>query len=74
MAKLLRYAANGCPEHLAFDDLVMPSDDPRWADLMPPNGVEGCRCVVIVEEESFGDLVKDATRKLNEKEEREGKG
>ena len=33
------------PTHAALDGMVLPRDDPRWAQLMPPNGW-GCRCTV----------------------------
>jgi uncharacterized protein with gpF-like domain len=33
------------PEHLAWDGLVLPADDPFWATHYPPNGW-GCSCYV----------------------------
>ncbi|MFA5187078.1 MAG: phage minor head protein [Patescibacteria group bacterium] len=33
------------PEHMAFYNLVLPSDDPFWATHYPPNGF-GCKCGV----------------------------
>lgn len=33
------------PEHLAWDGLVLPKDDPWWDTHMPPNGW-GCKCWV----------------------------
>jgi hypothetical protein len=37
--------ANPRPEHLAWDGLVLPADDPFWQAHYPPNG-GGCRCYV----------------------------
>ncbi len=34
------------PAHAALDGIRLPKDDPRWAEIMPPNGY-GCRCTVI---------------------------
>lgn len=33
------------PEHLSWDGLVLPADDPWWNTHYPPNGW-GCRCYV----------------------------
>lgn len=33
------------PEHLAWDGLTLPADDPWWNDHYPPNGW-GCKCRV----------------------------
>lgn len=33
------------PEHLAWDGLVLPADDPWWRTHFPPNGW-GCQCTV----------------------------
>lgn len=33
------------PEHVAWDGLVLPHDDPFWATHFPPNGW-GCKCFV----------------------------
>ena len=33
------------PQHLAWDGLVLPADDPWWDDHYPPNGW-GCKCRV----------------------------
>jgi SPP1 gp7 family putative phage head morphogenesis protein len=33
------------PEHLAWDGLVLPADDPWWRTHFPPNGW-GCKCYV----------------------------
>lgn len=33
------------PEHLRWDGLVLPADDPWWSTHYPPNGW-GCRCYV----------------------------
>jgi len=38
-------SANPRPEHLAWDGLVLPADDPWWDDHYPPNGW-GCKCKV----------------------------
>lgn len=34
------------PNHAALDGLRLPKDDPRWQEIMPPNGWN-CRCTVI---------------------------
>jgi hypothetical protein len=36
-------SANPRPEHLAWDGLVLPADDPWWSSHYPPNGW-GCSC------------------------------
>lgn len=45
----LRYRHGGSadprPQHLAWDGLVLPADDPWWATHYPPNGW-GCSCFV----------------------------
>jgi len=33
------------PQHLAWDGLILPADDPWWQTHMPPNGW-GCKCKV----------------------------
>lgn len=43
------------PEHVAWDGLVLPADDPWWQTHYPPNGW-GCKCRVFALSES--DLVK----------------
>jgi len=37
---------NPRPEHLAWDGLVLPADDPWWQAHYPPNGW-GCSCYVV---------------------------
>jgi uncharacterized protein with gpF-like domain len=37
---------NPRPEHLAWDGLVLPADDPWWETHYPPNGW-GCKCKVL---------------------------
>lgn len=37
---------NPRPEHLAWDGLTLPQDDPFWQDHYPPNGW-GCQCYVV---------------------------
>jgi uncharacterized protein with gpF-like domain len=39
-------SADPRPQHLAFDGLVMPANDPWWSTHYPPNGW-GCSCYVI---------------------------
>jgi uncharacterized protein with gpF-like domain len=39
-------SADPRPEHLAWDGLVLPADDPWWDDHYPPNGW-GCSCKVL---------------------------
>lgn len=34
------------PNHMALDGISLPKDDPRWNEIMPPNGYN-CRCSVI---------------------------
>lgn len=34
------------PEHLAWDGMVLPADDPWWSEHYPPNGW-GCSCKVV---------------------------
>lgn len=48
-------SANPRPEHLAWDGLVLRSDDPWWDTHYPPNGF-GCSCKVFTL--SAEDLVK----------------
>ena len=38
------------PEHLSWDGLVLPHDDPFWQSHYPPNGW-GCQCKVFAESE-----------------------
>lgn len=39
-------SVNPRPEHLAWDGLVLPADDPWWEAHYPPNGW-GCSCYVV---------------------------
>ena len=50
-------SADPRPEHLAWDGLVLPADDPFWTTHYPPNGW-GCGCYVI------GARSKDAAKRL----------
>ena len=34
------------PSHAALDGIKLPKDDPRWAEITPPNGYN-CRCTTI---------------------------
>lgn len=34
------------PSHAALDGLRLPKEDPRWREIMPPNGYN-CRCSVV---------------------------
>jgi hypothetical protein len=46
------------PEHLAWDGLVLPHDDPFWNTHFPPNGW-GCKCrVVSISERQMRQLGK----------------
>jgi len=46
------------PEHLAWDGLVLPADDPWWKTHYPPNGW-GCKCrVFAATKEEFGKAGK----------------
>jgi len=48
------------PEHLAWDGLVLPADDPWWDTHYPPNGW-GCKCSVFsLSERDMARLGKDA--------------
>ena len=50
-------------EHLAWDGLVLPVDDPWWKTHYPPNGWN-CRCSVIqVDERTLGQLGKSGPDK-----------
>lgn len=54
------------PEHLAWDGLVLPADDPWWDTHYPPNGW-GCTCRVFAlserEIEAMGKKAPDKTPK-----------
>lgn len=39
-------SADPRPEHLAWDGMVLPADDPWWDEHYPPNGW-GCSCKVV---------------------------
>lgn len=55
-----RYRHHACqhprPQHLAWDGLILPADDPFWATHFPPNGWH-CHCTV--EPVSRRDLKKN---------------
>lgn len=34
------------PRHIALDGTQLPKDDPRWAEIRPPNGYN-CRCQIV---------------------------
>ena len=47
---------NPRPQHLAWDGLVLPADDPWWDTHYPPNGW-GCQCTVeALSEDDLADL------------------
>lgn len=39
-------SADPRPDHLSWDKLVLPADDPWWQEHYPPNGW-GCKCYVV---------------------------
>ena len=48
------------PEHLAWDGLILPKDDPWWNTHFPPNGW-GCKCSVQgIWPDELGDFGKEA--------------
>jgi len=56
-------SVNPRPEHLAWDGLVLPADDPWWDTHYPPNGW-GCTCTVFaISREEMIELGKQAPDK-----------
>lgn len=44
-------SADPRPDHLSWDKLVLPADDPWWKEHYPPNGW-GCKCYVVAVSEA----------------------
>jgi len=49
---------NPRPQHLAWDGLILPINDPWWETHYPPNGW-GCRCRAVVETAPGKDAAPD---------------
>lgn len=55
------------PKHAELDGTTLPTNDPLWAKICPPNG-HGCRCTLIPAQgaaQSNRDFAKQFSEKLN---------
>jgi len=70
-------SVNPRPEHLGWDNLVLPHDDPFWDTHYPPNGW-GCKCRVVTlsqrDMDKMGKQAPDTAPEIEYREWEDSKG